>query len=151
MSLFGNKNVSHEEVKQSNSTNTIAKGTTITGNVDTFGNFRLDGKLVGDLRSKSKVFIGQGSHVDGNIFAQNAEVEGEITGKIEISESLVLRATAVVHGDIFTGKLTIDPGATFNGQCHMGDAKSLKAPTKNEPVKNTASNTSSDAKQSSKS
>ena len=41
-------------------------------------------------------------------------------GKIEITELLVLKATAVINGDILTGKMVVEPGAVFNGTCKMG-------------------------------
>lgn len=104
----------------SNSSNVIGKGTVLEGNVETFGNIRIEGKVTGNIKSKSKVALGNSSHVDGNIIAQNADIEGEVKGKIEISEMLVLKATAVVHGDISTGKLVVEPGAVFNGSCKMG-------------------------------
>jgi cytoskeletal protein CcmA (bactofilin family) len=43
-----------------------------------------------------------------------------VKGKLEISELLVLKATAVINGDIVTGKLVVEPGAIFNGSCRMG-------------------------------
>jgi cytoskeletal protein CcmA (bactofilin family) len=104
----------------SNSSNVIGKGTVLEGNIETFGNIRIEGKVKGHITSKSKVALGNGSHVDGNITAQNADIEGEVRGKIEITEMLVLKATAVVHGDIITGKLVVEPGAGFNGTCKMG-------------------------------
>ena len=104
----------------SNSSNVIGKGTVLEGNIETFGNIRIEGKVRGHITSKSKVAFGNGSHVDGNITAQNADIEGEVRGKIEISEMLILKATASVHGDIITGKLVVEPGASFNGTCKMG-------------------------------
>lgn len=104
----------------SNSSNVIGKGTVLEGNVETFGNIRIEGKVRGHITSKSKVALGMGSHVDGNITAQNADIEGEVRGKIEIGEMLILKATASVNGDIITGKLVVEPGASFNGTCKMG-------------------------------
>jgi cytoskeletal protein CcmA (bactofilin family) len=104
----------------SNSSNTIGKGTFLEGNVETYGNIRIEGKVVGNIRSKSKVALGHQSHVQGNILAQNADIEGEVKGKLEISELLVLKATAVINGDIITGKMVVEPGAVFNGTCKMG-------------------------------
>jgi cytoskeletal protein CcmA (bactofilin family) len=106
----------------SNSSNVIGKGTSLEGNIETFGNIRIEGKVRGNITSKSKVALGNSSHVDGNITAQNADMEGEVKGKIEISEMLVLKATAIVHGDIVAGKLVVEPGAVFNGSCKMGAA-----------------------------
>jgi cytoskeletal protein CcmA (bactofilin family) len=112
----------------SNSSNVIGKGTTLEGNIETFGNIRIEGKVRGNITSKSKVALGNSSHVDGNITAQNADIEGEVKGKIEISEMLVLKATSVVHGDIIAGKLVVETGAVFNGSCKMGAAiKDIKS------------------------
>jgi cytoskeletal protein CcmA (bactofilin family) len=104
----------------SNSSNTIGKGTFLEGNIETYGNIRVEGKVVGNVKSKSKVALGNSSHVQGNIIAQNADIEGEVRGKLEVSELLVLKATAIINGDIVTGKLVVEPGAVFNGSCKMG-------------------------------
>ena len=112
----------------SNSSNVIGKGTVLDGNIETFGNIRIEGRINGNIKSKSKIALGHSSHVDGNITAQNADVEGGVRGKIEISDVLVLKATAVVHGDISSGKLVVEPGAVFNGSCKMGAAiKDIKS------------------------
>ena len=106
----------------SNSSNTIGKGTLLEGNIETYGNIRIEGKVIGNVKSKSKVALGNASHVSGNIIAQNADIEGEVKGKLEVSELLVLKATAIINGDIVTGKLVVEPGAVFNGTCKMGAA-----------------------------
>lgn len=106
----------------SNSSNVIGKGTVLEGNIETYGNLRVEGRVIGNVKSKSKVALGANSHVEGNIVSQNADIEGEVKGKLEISEVLVLKATAVIMGDISTGKLVVEPGAVFNGSCKMGAA-----------------------------
>ena len=118
--MFTTKEEKKAAEEISNSSNVIGKGTTIEGNIETFGNIRIEGRIIGHIKSKAKIALGNSSHVDGNITAQNADVEGGVKGKIEISEVLVLKATAVVHGDISTGKLVVEPGAVFNGSCKMG-------------------------------
>jgi cytoskeletal protein CcmA (bactofilin family) len=110
----------------SNSSNVIGKGTVLEGNIETYGNIRIEGRINGNIKSKSKIALGNGSHVEGNITAQNADIEGEVKGKVDITELLVLKSTAVVHGDIITGKLVVEPGAMFNGSCKMGMVKDIK-------------------------
>ncbi len=112
-----NKKVS-EEIRDSS--NNIGKGTVLEGNIEAFGNIRIEGKVIGNIKSKSKVVLGPSSHVDGNIYAQNAEIEGEVKGFVEVTELLVLKPTALVHGDILTSKLVVESGAAFNGSCKMG-------------------------------
>ncbi len=126
--MFTTKDEKKAAEEISNSSNVIGKGTVLDGNIETFGNIRIEGRINGNIKSKSKIALGHSSHVDGNITAQNADVEGAVRGKIEISDVLVLKATAVVHGDISTGKLVVEPGAVFNGSCKMGAAiKDIKS------------------------
>ncbi len=126
--MFTTKEEKKAAEEISNSSNVIGKGTVLEGNIETFGNIRIEGRVNGNIKSKSKIALGHSSHVDGNIAAQNADIEGGVKGRIEISELLVLKATAVVHGDISTGKLVVEPGAVFNGSCKMGAAiKDIKS------------------------
>ena len=111
------KKVASEEVSNSN---IIGKGTILTGDLETFGNLRIEGKLKGNIKSKSKIAFGQSSEVDGSVLAQNAEIAGHVTGKVEIAETLVLKTSAVIDGDIITNKLLVESGAVFNGSCKMG-------------------------------
>ncbi len=106
----------------STSSNVIGKGTVLEGNIETYGNIRIEGKIIGNIKSKSKIALGNSSHIEGNIIAQNADIEGQVRGRLEISELLVLKSTAVINGDILTGKLVVEPGAVFNGTCKMGAA-----------------------------
>lgn len=140
MSIFNKNSEKVEQSNLSNSSNIIGKGTTITGDIETFGNIRFDGKLIGNISSKSKVILGEGSEVEGNITAANAEVQGNVTGKIDITEVLILKPTAVINGDITTDKLVVETGAVFNGSCVMGTAQptSNAKPRGKERVKETA-------------
>ena len=92
----------------------------VEGSLETYGNIRVEGRVIGNVKTKSKVALGQSSKVEGNILAQNAEVAGEVHGTLEVSDLLLLKSTAVVHGDIITNKLIVESGAAFNGSCKMG-------------------------------
>ena len=115
-----NKQEQKEVQEQSNSSNIIGKGTFLEGNIETFGNVRVEGKLVGNVKTKSKAAFGPSAQVEGNVLAQNAEIEGHVSGTVEITDVLVLKSTAVVDGDIVTNKLIVESGASFNGSCKMG-------------------------------
>lgn len=111
----------------SNSSNIIGKGTILEGNLETFGNIRVEGKIVGNIKTKTKAAFGDSSQVEGSVLAQNAEIAGHITGTVEITEVLVLKPTAVIDGDIITNKLIVESGASFNGSCKMGvNSKEIK-------------------------
>ncbi len=121
--MFKNKQENMAVQDASNSSNIIGKGPIVEGNIETYGNIRIEGKVNGSVKSKSKIALGQSSYVDGNIVAQNAELSGEVKGVVEVSDQLILRPTSVIQGDIVTNKLIVESGATFNGGCKMGVAQ----------------------------
>ena len=98
----------------------IGAGTIITGDMESNGDIRIDGILKGNLKAKAKILIGPDGVVEGDIEGLQADVLGKVAGKIKVKELLHLRGKAAVHGDIYAGKLQIEPTVTFNGQCHMG-------------------------------
>ncbi len=121
----------------SNSSNIIGKGTMVEGSLETYGNIRVEGQVIGNIKTKSKVALGQSSRVEGNILAQNAEVAGEVSGTVEVTELLLLKPSAVISGDIITNKLIVESGATFNGGCKMGvTIKEIKIGVNGQPAQN---------------
>ena len=116
--MFAKDKKELEEI--SNASNHLGKGTVISGNIESYGNIRIEGQITGDLVTKSKVVLGDSAKVLGNVLAQNAEVSGEVKGVIEVSDLLILKPTAIINGDIITNKLVVENGAQFNGACKMG-------------------------------
>jgi cytoskeletal protein CcmA (bactofilin family) len=117
--MFNSKSKSFEESSASGNS-LIGGGTTIQGNIDSNGDIRIDGVLKGNLSGKGKILIGPEGAVEGDIEGEQADVLGKITGKIKVAGLLNLRGKAFVQGDIYAGKLQVEPTVTFNGQCHMG-------------------------------
>ena len=108
------------------SNNIIGEGTSLKGNLKTSGNVRLEGDVIGDISSSSKVVCGETSFVDGNVTAENAELAGKVSGKVTVKELLILKSTAKIHGDISTNNLIIESGANFNGACKMGKEEEVE-------------------------
>lgn len=102
------------------SVNIVSNGTTITGDVKANSDFRVDGVMNGSLVVKGKLVVGPNGRIEGEIECQNADISGEIKGKISVTELLMLRSTAKINGDIYTGKISIEPDAQFTGSCSMG-------------------------------
>lgn len=103
--------------------NALAAGTTIKGNIITETDFRLDGKVEGDISCNGKIVIGPKGSVTGNIVSENAEILGEVDGSVKVSAKLILKSTAIIKGDIYTQSLEIEPNARFNGACSMCSEK----------------------------
>ena len=99
--------------------NTIAKNTSLVGDIKSDGDFRVDGKIEGTIKTSGRVVIGKEGTVIGTIDCVNADVEGTFSGKLIVDEILSLKGTADISGDVIMGKLSVEPGATFNATCAM--------------------------------
>ena len=119
--------------------NVIAKNSTFVGEITSDGDFRVDGILEGTLKTKGKVIIGVDGFIKGTIEATNAEIEGRFSGQLSIANILTIKATANISGDIVVGKLSIEPGATFNASCSMKGA--LKELNKSNEAKQSSEKT----------
>ena len=103
-----------------NGTTLISSGTTIKGDISSNSDLRIDGTIIGNINSNAKIVIGSSGVVEGDINGNNADIVGKTSGTIKVKDLLQLRGECVVNGNIYAGKLQIEPSATFNGQCHMG-------------------------------
>tara|TARA_B100001057_G_scaffold285356_1_gene285572 strand:- start:173 stop:571 length:399 start_codon:yes stop_codon:yes gene_type:complete len=97
----------------------IATTTKVKGDIVSEGDFRIDGTLNGSIKTKGKVVVGKDGSVKGAVSCSNADVEGKINGNLFVSETLSLRSTSVIDGDVVIGKLIVESGATFNASCSM--------------------------------
>ncbi|MDD4921531.1 MAG: polymer-forming cytoskeletal protein [Bacteroidales bacterium] len=97
----------------------LAPGTSITGNIYSEEDIRIEGFLEGDLTCRGKVILGPQAVLKGNVICVNAEIAGNLEGDIATSEQLSLREKAQIKGAIKTSNLVIEPGARFNGSCEM--------------------------------
>ncbi len=102
------------------SRNHISHDTSMVGDIKTNGDIRIDGNLSGSITAKGKVVIGGTGRIEGEVLCQNANVSGEIKGKLQVAELLSLQASAKIQGDIVTGKLVVENGAMWNGTVKMG-------------------------------
>jgi len=116
-------------------TNRIVEGTTITGDIISPADFRLDGHLIGNFQSKGKIVIGPAGSVKGDIICKNADIEGRFEGKIQVQEILNVKSKSHIIGEVVCGKLSVEPGAEFSASCVMKPhVKNLASngPTKEE-------------------
>lgn len=131
MSMFSNKGKTQKTKVME--INVVAKNTTINGDIISEGDFRIDGTLEGNIKTKGRVIIGVEGSVKGKIDAVNSDIEGKFSGELLVQETLTIKATATISGDVIIGKLSVEPGATFNASCSMKGA--IKELNQNEQSK----------------
>lgn len=105
--------------------NALASGSIIKGNIVSDSDFRVDGSVEGKIECSGRVVIGPNGSLIGDIVCTNAEIMGELKGNIKVSDTLSLKSSANVVGDIKTKVLVIEPDAIFCGTCDMGEKDSI--------------------------
>ncbi len=101
--------------------NRINEGTSITGDIESTGFFRIDGTINGNVKTPSKVVLGKNGIITGTLTCEQADIEGTFNGTLTVTNLLTLRSSANIEGDVVVGKLAVEPGATFNATCSMGN------------------------------
>jgi cytoskeletal protein CcmA (bactofilin family) len=102
--------------------NVVAKNTAIVGDIKSDGDFRIDGTLEGTLTTDGRVIIGVDGLIKGKVEATNADIEGKFSGELFVSNTLTIKNTADISGNVVIGKLSVEPGASFNATCSMKGA-----------------------------
>jgi cytoskeletal protein CcmA (bactofilin family) len=120
--VFTNKNKTdmQQSTTNGNGATLISAGTTLKGDIRSNSDLRIDGTVLGNIHSSAKIIIGSSGVVEGDISGNQADIVGKVSGNIRAKELLQLRGESVVTGNLYAGKLQVEPSATFNGQCHMG-------------------------------
>jgi cytoskeletal protein CcmA (bactofilin family) len=121
--MFNTKNktdMQQEKTNGNGGATLISAGTTLKGDISSNNDLRIDGTIIGNVSSSAKIVIGTNGVVEGDISGNQADIVGKVSGNIRTKELLQLRGECVVTGNLYAGKLQVEPSATFNGQCHMG-------------------------------
>src|SRR5687767_12782997 len=109
--MFNNKNKAdmQQEKTTVGGTTLIGAGTTLKGDLNSNNDLRIDGTVVGKITCSAKIVIGSSGVVEGDISGNYADIVGKVTGNIHTKELLQLRGNCVVQGNLFTGKLQLEP------------------------------------------
>ena len=88
----------------------------VTGDLQTAGSLRIEGRLEGSILKADSVVIGVGATVTGDVYAREVVLGGTLTGNVHASERVELQATAVVTGDVHTVSVLVQEGGVVNGR-----------------------------------
>ena len=96
----------------------IGDGVKIEGNVSFDGGFEVNGSIVGNISGKSDdslLIIGKNASIHGEVSAGHIVVSGNVQGPIIGRQSVLVRNTGRVTGDIRYGCIQMEEGASVDG------------------------------------
>ncbi len=103
-----------------NDVSRISAGTVIKGDITSPNDIRIDGTFEGRIFSQAKVVVGEKAVIKGDVICNNADFWGTmIKGNFFVKDTLSLKDTCVVDGDLHTGRLQVELGAKLTGSCRI--------------------------------
>ncbi|HXX19704.1 MAG TPA: polymer-forming cytoskeletal protein [Candidatus Acidoferrum sp.] len=97
----------------------LERGVKIEGKIETAGTFRIDSAMKGTLVSDDSLILGENANVEGEIIGNRVVIAGRFDGSIRAKGRVEIQPSAVVTGEIHSPCVVIEPGAIFDGHCHM--------------------------------
>jgi len=93
--------------------------TSVAGDIETGGFTRVDGNVLGDIKAKGRVVIGERARMKSNVSGTSVTVGGVVFGNVLASERLIVLATGLVMGDIITRRIQADEGCLIHGRVRV--------------------------------
>ena len=105
----------------------IGKTLFVKGELEAAEDMLVEGRVEGSIKhTASQLTIGVSGVVNADIDAKNLVIEGTVEGNIVGAESVVIRDSADVRGNVYTARISIADGAQFSGSVDMDLSKRPK-------------------------
>lgn len=111
----------------------IGPDLTVTGDLISKGELRVDGEIEGDIRGV-RLVIGEDARVTGNVAGEDVVLHGEVMGSVR-GLRVSLQSTSRVQGDVYHQALVMEQGAFFEGKSiRAADPLAEAAPTTHSAI-----------------
>ena len=105
------------------------------GDLEFSGRVRIDGTLVGTVRSPDLLDLGAAGRIEGEVAVAQALIGGVVEGALRATERVTLLSTAVVRGTIETPWLDVRSGAQLQAEVDvLREATTSSVPVPPEPA-----------------
>jgi len=111
----------------------IGEDNLLEGNLTSTQSLRIDGKIIGDIKTDGTLHIGETGRVEGSVSATNVILSGTVEGNIESFETLRIMDKGKLMGNATIKTLIIDENGIFEGNSKMHQEKSSKQVSEEEP------------------
>ncbi|HXW54937.1 MAG TPA: polymer-forming cytoskeletal protein [Candidatus Cybelea sp.] len=106
----------------------LEQGARIEGKLELPGTFRIDSRVKGSIVSEHVLIVGERGSIEGDISGNLITIGGRMEGTIQARNRVEIQTRAIVTGEIQTPCLIIEPGAMFEGRCHIVTAQDPSKP-----------------------
>jgi cytoskeletal protein CcmA (bactofilin family) len=107
----------------------LEKGVKVDGKLETHGTFRINSDMKGTVVSEETLILGEKAAVEGEIIGSHVIVAGRFDGVLRAAKRVDVQATGIITGDVHAPCVIIEPGAVFEGRCHISAPAEAEAVT----------------------
>lgn len=110
---------------QNGGTNVVNLGPrdSLNGRLDVQGDLKVAGNVEGELKASGDITVSESAAIQASIEGANVNVRGQVTGNVTAKKRLTLGGSGRLNGDVKVGRLTVEDGATLNGNVTMQSEK----------------------------
>ncbi len=121
----GEKTATQQAGTSQNGGNVVSLGPRdiLQGRLEIQGDLKIAGNVEGDLKATGDVTIDSGATIQASIEGSNINVRGQVTGNVMAKKRLTLGGSGRLNGDVKVSRLTVEDGATLNGNVTMQPEK----------------------------
>ena len=94
------------------------------GRLEIQGDLKVAGTVEGELKVSGDVSVDSTANVQATIEGANVSVRGQVNGNVTARRRLTLGGSGHLNGDVKVSRLTVEDGATLNGNVTMSPEKS---------------------------
>ena len=111
---------------QNGGTNVVTLGPrdSLHGRLDIHGDLKIAGTVEGELKASGDVLVDSTANVQASIEGANVSVRGQVNGNVTARKRLTLGGSGHLNGEVKVSRLTVEDGATLNGNVTMTPEKS---------------------------
>ena len=102
---------------------TLGPRDSLHGRLDIQGDLKVHGTVEGELKVSGDVAVESTATVQASIEGANVSVRGQVSGNVTARRRLTLGGSGRLNGDVKVGRLTVEDGATLNGNVAMTSEK----------------------------
>jgi cytoskeletal protein CcmA (bactofilin family) len=95
----------------------------LQGRLEIQGDLKVAGNVEGDLKASGDITVDSTANIQAAIEGANVNVRGQVTGNITARKRLTLGGSGRLNGDVKVGRLTVEDGATLNGNVTMSSER----------------------------
>ena len=119
------KSATHPQTAAQNGTNVVNLGPrdVLQGRLEIQGDLKIQGNVEGELKATGDVTIDSTATIQASIEGSNVSVRGQVTGNVTAKRRLTLGGSGRLNGDVKVARLTVEDGATLNGNVTMSSEK----------------------------